>query len=143
MYERESEVEYCFVLCANKKYSGLFSILNLTVTIIQCLDMLEKFLMPISKEDSPDDILFQQDRVFPHFHREVMGFLNYKFREVNGPGWTYLLATLFTWLFPLIYFLGGYMKDVRCCICHHWYHFTRTGWEDILLILPNCFIVYF
>jgi hypothetical protein len=51
------------------------------MTGIVYLDMLEKFLMSISEEWSPDDILFQQYRVPPHFHKEVMDFLNCKFPE--------------------------------------------------------------
>jgi hypothetical protein len=43
--------------------------------------MLEKFLMPISEEEGSDDTVFQQDIVPPHFHREVMGFLNCKLLE--------------------------------------------------------------
>jgi hypothetical protein len=60
---------------------------------------------------------------------------------MNCPGWVYHLATLFTWLFPLYFFILGYMKDLIYCMCHHWYHFIRTCWDYILLILLNCFIV--
>jgi hypothetical protein len=40
---------------------------------------LEQFLMPILEEE--EDLLFQQDRVPPHFYKEVTDFLNCKFPE--------------------------------------------------------------
>jgi hypothetical protein len=43
------------------------------------VSQVEEFLMPILEEEGPDDMLFQQDGVPPHFHKEVMDFLNRKF----------------------------------------------------------------
>jgi hypothetical protein len=42
---------------------------------------LEEFLVPTLEEKCPDHTLFQQDGVPPHFHTEVMDFLNRKFPE--------------------------------------------------------------
>jgi hypothetical protein len=43
--------------------------------------------MPILQEEGPDDMLFQQDGAPPHFHKEVVDFLNRKFPEKwNGRG---------------------------------------------------------
>jgi hypothetical protein len=41
----------------------------------------EEFLMSISEEEGPDDMLFQEDRAPPHFHKEVTEVLNRMFRE--------------------------------------------------------------
>jgi hypothetical protein len=41
----------------------------------------EEFLVPVLEEEGPDDMLFQQHRAPPHFHKEVMDFLNCKFSE--------------------------------------------------------------
>jgi hypothetical protein len=40
-----------------------------------------EFLMPISEEQAPDDVLFQQDGAFPHLDKEVADYLNRRFPE--------------------------------------------------------------
>jgi hypothetical protein len=45
---------------------------------IACLDMAE-FLVPLLEEQSPNDVLIQQEGAHPHFDKEVMDFSNLKF----------------------------------------------------------------
>jgi hypothetical protein len=45
------------------------------------VSQVEEFVMPILEEEGPNDVLFQQDRAPPHFHREVTDFLNRMFPE--------------------------------------------------------------
>jgi hypothetical protein len=51
--------------------------------------------MPILEEQDSDDMLYQQDGLPPHHHKEVMDFLNHNFPEKwigsGGP------ITLITW----------------------------------------------
>jgi hypothetical protein len=63
------------------KVFGPFLFAEHTVTGIVCLDMLEKFLMPLLEGEGPDDILFQKDGMPPHFQNEVIDALNHKFPE--------------------------------------------------------------
>jgi hypothetical protein len=53
---------------------GLFFFAARTVSGIVHLDILEEFLMPILKEQGPNDMLFQQDGAPPHFHKEMTDF---------------------------------------------------------------------
>lgn len=51
------------------------------MTGIVHVGILEKFLMLILEEQCPNNMLFQQDGVPSHLHKEVMVFLNHKFLE--------------------------------------------------------------
>jgi hypothetical protein len=71
---------------------------------------LEEFLMPILEEVGPDDMLFQQAGVAPHFHKE--DFLNRKSPEKwidRGRPITWPLRS--PDLTPLDYFFWGSIKD--------------------------------
>lgn len=50
-----------------------------TMTGCAYLDMLEEFLMPRLQEEGPNDIVFHQDGVPPHFLNEVHAFLEERF----------------------------------------------------------------
>jgi hypothetical protein len=83
-----------------------------TVTGIVYFDMLEKFLMHILKQEGPDDMPFQRDRVPPRFHKEVREFLNHKFPDK----WIDVGRSV-TWppnlsdLTPLDFCFLGFIKD--------------------------------
>jgi hypothetical protein len=94
--------------------------------------MLEEILVPILEEDSPDDMLFQQDGALPHFRKEVTDFLNSKFSDLKSQ------FSRYTWigrsepiawpprspdLTPPDFFFQGYIKD---CTCHHWLPLCRN-----------------
>jgi hypothetical protein len=91
---------------------GLFFFAESVVVGIVYLDVLEWYFMPILQEEVPEDVLFQQDGVPPHFHHEVKGFLNHHFpgkwigrsKPVNWPSHLFSLT-------PLNVFLWGYIKD--------------------------------
>jgi hypothetical protein len=74
----------------------------------------EKFLMPILEEEGPDDMLFQQHGVPPHFHKEVTDFLNRKFPEKwIGRGGTITWPPRSPDLIPLDFILLGVHQG--CC----------------------------
>jgi hypothetical protein len=90
--------------------------------------MLEEFLMPILEKEGPNDMLFQQDGAPPHFHKEVMDFLNHKSPEKwidrGGPiTWPPCLPGLT----PLHLFFWGVHQG--CCVhATTDYHFAVTCW---------------
>lgn len=67
------------------------------------LNMLQKFLMPIPKEEGPNDMLLEQDEASSHLHKEMMGFLNHKF---SGPSLGHLVY---------LTLLLGVLQE--CCVC--------------------------
>jgi hypothetical protein len=68
-HTRDSPKLNVFCALAKQNVFGPFFFAKHTVTGIMYLDMLEEIFMPILEEKSSDDILFQQDRVPPHFHK--------------------------------------------------------------------------
>jgi hypothetical protein len=43
--------------------------------------MLEEFFMSVFENEGPNGMLLQQDRVPPHFQKEMMDFLNCEFSK--------------------------------------------------------------
>jgi hypothetical protein len=86
--------------------------------------------MSILEEEGPDDMLFQQDGVLPHFHKEVTDFLNSKFRvKWIGRGGTITWPPRSPDLTHLDFFILWVHQGcrVRATIG---YHFVGTCWED-------------
>jgi hypothetical protein len=76
------------------------------------VSQVEEFLMPILEEEGPDHMLFQQDGVPPHFHKEVTDFLNHKFPEKwIGRGGPITCPPCLPDLIPFDFSFWGYIKD--------------------------------
>jgi hypothetical protein len=92
--------------------SGLFFFAESTVTGVVYLYKLEEFLIPILEEGGPDDTLFQQDGLPPHFNKELKGVFNRKIPEKyivrGGPITSPPRSPDLT---PLDFFVWGYIKD--------------------------------
>jgi hypothetical protein len=77
--------------------------------------ILEEFLIPILEEGGPDDTLFQQDGLPPHFHKEMTGVFNHKIPEKYiGRGVPITWPPRSPALTPLDFFVWGYIKDAVC-----------------------------
>jgi hypothetical protein len=89
----------------------------------------KKFLMPVLEEEDSNDMLFQQDRAPPHFHKEVTDFVNHKFPEKwIGRGGPISWPPRSPDLTPLDFFIFGGTSRMLCVTIG--YHFAGTCWED-------------
>jgi hypothetical protein len=91
--------------------------------------MLEELLMHIMKDKGSNDMLFQQDRVPPHFHREVMNVFNCKIPDkviFVKAGLSLVHFMCLTFLL-LIFLFGGTSRMLRATTG---YHFAGNCWED-------------
>jgi hypothetical protein len=70
------ESSTCSVLCRNKECQGLNFLAEQPLAGMACLDMLMKFVVSISKEEDPDDKLFQKNRAPSNFHNIVAYCIN-------------------------------------------------------------------
>ncbi|GFG39802.1 hypothetical protein Cfor_10577 [Coptotermes formosanus] len=77
---RDSPKVNVFGAVSSRKVYGPFFFAEPTVTGINCLDMLQLWLLPQLQEDS-EDFIFQQDGAPPHFHFDVRAHLS-----ANLPG---------------------------------------------------------
>jgi hypothetical protein len=104
------KLNMCLTLSKQNVFEPFFFV-ECTATAIVYLDMLYEFHMSILEEEGANDMLFQQDRAPPLFHREVTDFLNCRFPEKwigSGGPITHLICLT---LLPLIFSFGGYIKD--------------------------------
>jgi hypothetical protein len=59
---------------------GPFFFIEMTITGIVYLDMLQQFLVPqLDEDDQEGNIHFQQDSACPHYLEEVREYLNTRF----------------------------------------------------------------
>jgi hypothetical protein len=82
--------------------------MEMTITSIVYLHMLQQFLIPqLEEDDQEQSIHFQQDGASPHYLAEVCKYLNTHF-----PGWWTGRAAPIAWP-PLSpdFFLWGFVKD--------------------------------
>jgi hypothetical protein len=122
----------CFVQ-TNRVRAVFFA--KCTVNEVVYLDMLEGFLIPIL-EEAPDDVLFQQDGAYAHFHWEVTDFFKRRFVEQSvglggggGGGGGYILVTYFPW--PYFPYLGWAVRLGCCVSASVGCHFAGTCCEDM------------
>ena len=113
---RDSPKVNVFCAISSCKVYRPFFFAEPTVTGINCLDMLQLWLM-LQLQDDSEDFIFQQDEALPHFYFDVRAHLN-----ANLPGqWigraSHNDSPLLPWpprspdLTPCDFFLWGYIKD--------------------------------